>query len=70
MVTRTRTNRATAKYYEYRVRGVKGEKTKITARNTQDAVNKVHRMYPRARLLGVERISKTGREYETTWIDR
>jgi len=56
--------------YEYKVRGVKGEKTKIRARNTQDAVNKVARMYPRAKLLGVERVSSTGREYETTWINR
>lgn len=67
---RTRTNRATAKHYEYWVRGVKGEKTKIIARNTQDAVNKVARMYPRAKLLGVERVSRTGREYETTWVKR
>lgn len=59
---------AKIKGYEYRVRGVKGEKTKITAHNIQNAVNKVHRMYPRARILGVERLSRTGREYETTWI--
>ena len=70
MSTKTKTKRATAKHYEYRVRGVKGEKTKITARNTQDAVNKVARMYPKARLLGVERVSRTEREYETTWVRR
>lgn len=58
----------TAKHYEYLVRGVKGEKTKIMARNTQDAVNKVRRKYPKAKLLGVERVSRTGREYETTWV--
>ena len=56
--------------YTYIVRGVKGEKTTISARNTQDAVNKVARMYPKARVLGVERLSSTGREYETTWIKR
>jgi len=55
---------------EYWVRGVKGEKTKITAHNIQNAINKVSRMYPRARILGVERVSRTGREYETTWINR
>jgi hypothetical protein len=54
--------------HKYYVRGVKGEKTTITARNIRDAVNKVSRMYPRAKILGVERISHTGREYETTWI--
>ena len=56
--------------HEYWVRGVKSEKTKVVARNTQDAVNKVARMYPKARLLGVERVSDTGREYETTWVKR
>ena len=57
--------------YRYIVRGVKGEKMTITARNTQDAVNKASRMYPRAKLLGVERIAHTTkREYETTWINR
>ena len=70
MATKTRTERVTAKRYEYWVRGVKGEKTKITARSIQDAVNKVARMYPRAKLLGVERVSRTGREYETTWVRR
>ena len=70
MVTKTRAKRATTKHYEYWVRGVKGEKTKITARNIQDAVNKVARMYPRAKLLGVERVSRTEREYETTWVKR
>jgi len=56
--------------FEYQVRGVKGERTKITARNQQDAVNKVARMYPKAKLLGIERLSRTGREYETIWIRR
>jgi hypothetical protein len=70
MVTKTRARRATVKHYEYYVRGVKGDKTKITARSTQDAVNKVARMYPKAKLLGVERVSRTGREYETTWVKR
>ena len=59
----------TTKSYEYRIRGIKGKKI-ITARNTQDAVNKVARMYPKNKLLGVERVSHTGREYETTWINR
>ena len=36
----------------------------------QDAVNKVARMYPKAKLLGVERVSQSGREYETTWVNR
>jgi len=70
MATKTRTKRVTARRYEYWVRGVKGEKTKITARSIQDAVNKVARMYPKAKILGVERVSRTGREYETTWINR
>jgi len=60
----------TAKGYTYVVRGVKGDKTKITARSIQDAVNKVARMYPKAKLLGVERVSHSGREYETTWVNR
>jgi len=56
--------------HEYIVRGVKGERTKITASNIQNAVNKVSRMYPRAKILGVERVSHSGREYETTWVNR
>jgi len=56
--------------YQYRVRGVKSERTTITARSIQDAVNKVARMYPKAKLLGVERVSRSGREYETTWVNR
>lgn len=55
--TEAKAKRTTKKGYVYRVRGVKGEKTTITARNTQDAVNKVSRMYPRAKILGVERVS-------------
>jgi len=56
--------------HEYKVRGVKGEKTRIIARNEHDAVNKVARMYPKARVLGIERLSRTGREYETIWVKR
>ena len=59
-----------ATLFEYKVRGVKGEKTRIKARNEQDAVNKVSRMYPKARVLGVQRVSRTGREYETAWVNR
>jgi len=56
--------------HEYIVRGVKGEKTKITAHSIQGAVNKVSRMYPKAKILGVERVSRSGKEYETTWVNR
>ena len=70
MATKTRAKRAAARQYEYWVRGVKGDKTKITARSIQDAVNKVARMYPNAKLLGAERVSRTGREYEATWVKR
>ena len=69
MATKTKA-RKIGKRYKYIVRGVRGEKTMITARNIQDAVNKVSRMYPRAKTLGVERVSHTGQEYETTWINR
>ena len=68
--TRAKPGKKTTRMYEYKVRGVKGEKTRIFARNTHDAVNKAARMYPRAFNLGVERVSQTGREYETTWINR
>jgi hypothetical protein len=67
MVAKTRLRKG---LHEYWVRGVKGDKTKVTARNIQQAVNKVSRMYPRANVLGVERVSHTGKEYETTWINR
>lgn len=69
MVTKTK-SKAPRGLHRYRVRGVKGERTTITARNVQSAVNKVSRMYPRTRILGVERISRSGREYETTWVKR
>jgi hypothetical protein len=67
MVTKTKRK---ASRNEYLIRGVKGRKT-IDARNMQEAVNKASRLYPRSKLLGVERIARTtNREYETTWINR
>ena len=68
MVTRAK-KKVRNREHEYWVRGVKWGKTKVVARNIQQAVNKVCRLYPKAKILGVERVSKTGREYETTWIN-
>lgn len=58
--------------HKYWIRGVKKARGKtILARNEQDALNKVARMFPKASLVGVERLpSKTGREFETLWLDR
>jgi len=66
----TKARRKATKGNEYWIRGVRGRKS-ITARNVQDAVNKANRLYPKAELLGVERKqSRSGREYETYWINR
>jgi hypothetical protein len=70
MATKMKLKKKSNRLYEYKVRGVKGEKTIIKAQNTHDAVNKAARMYPKAFNLGVERISRTRREYETIRINR
>lgn len=57
--------------YNYEVRGTGVPKGKvIKARNEQAAVNVAARMYPKARNLAIERLSGTGRQYETIWVKR
>lgn len=57
--------------YTYKVRGTGVPKGKtIQARNEQAAVNVAARMYPKARNLAIERVSGTGRQYETVWVKR
>lgn len=58
--------------YTYLVRGTRVPRSKkIKAKNEQDAVNKAARLYPNALksgVLGIERLSTTGRGYETVWV--